>query len=277
MKKFFKWTSLVLGGLFMLVAVSGLTLYSVGMKKLNQTYPNIAVETVNIPTDADAIARGKHVATIWACTRCHGEDLSGMMITNDPLSGIVPLLGTISTPNLTSGNGGIAASYTDTDWVRALRHGVMGDGGVEVLMFDYSTMSDQDLGDLIAYLKQVPPLDTNYPEMRYGPILPVVSNIGLLTPAAERIDHDVPRSVDPTPAATVEYGGYLSAVCTACHGNLIGNIVKNWKQDEFIHTFKTGVSSDGKQFGPTMSSNTFREMTDTELTALWLYFTNPKP
>jgi mono/diheme cytochrome c family protein len=261
MMNIIKWTVIVLGGLFVLVTISGSILYSIGMKKLNQMYPGIAVETVNVPMDADAIARGKHVATIRACTRCHGEDLSGRMITNDPLSGMVPLLGTISAPNLTSGKGGIATSYTDTDWVRAIRHGVMPQGRGEALMFDYWTMSDQDLGDLIAYLKQAPPVDTNYPEMRYGLIVPVISS----------------RPVDPTPGATVEYGEYLSAVCTACHGNLIGNAVKTWKQDEFIHAFRTGVLPDGKQFGPTMSSNTFREMTGTELSALWLYYTNPTP
>ena len=61
------------------------------------------------------------------------------------------------------------------------------------------------------------------------------------------------------------------------HGSGIDNLVKTWGQEEFIRTFRTGVLPDGKQFGPTMSSNTFREMTDTELNALWLYFTNPKP
>ena len=277
MNKFIKWIAILLGGLFVSLVLAGLVLYPIGMKQLSQTYPNIAVEKVLIPTDADAVARGKHIATIWACTRCHSEDLSGRTITNDPLSGMVPLMGTIPASNLTSGKGGIATSYTDTDWVRAIRHGVMRDGGVEVLMFDYSTMSDQDLGDLIVYLKQIPPVDTNYPEMRYGPILPVVSNIELFTPAAQRIDHAAPRQADPTLGATVEYGRYLSVICTACHGNLIGNTVRSWKQDEFIHIFKTGVLSNGKQFGRTMSSNTFREMTDTELTALWLYFTNPKP
>jgi mono/diheme cytochrome c family protein len=277
MKKFIKWTSIVLGGLFVLVAVAGLVLYPIGMKKLNQTYPNLAMETVNIPTDAEAVARGKHIATIWACTRCHGDNLSGTMIPNDPLSGIIPLLGTIPAPNLTSGTGGIASSYTDTDWVRAIRHGVMPEGSGEVLMFDYSTMSDQDLGDLIAYLKQLPPVDANYPEMKDGPVLPIVAAAGLLPPAAEQIDHKATRPASPTPGATVAYGRYLSAVCIACHGNSIGNVVKNWKEDEFIHTFQTGVLPDGKQFGPTMSSSTFREMTDTELTALWLYFTNPKP
>jgi mono/diheme cytochrome c family protein len=277
MNKFIQWTGLVLGGLFVLFALTGLVLYPMGMKKLNQTYPNIAVETVNIPSDADAVARGKHIATIWACTRCHGEDLSGWVITKDPIQRTVPLLGTIPASNLTSGKGGIATSYTNTDWVRAIRHGVMPDGEVEALMFDYSTMSDQDLGDLIAYLKQVPPVDTNYLEKHYGPIVPVISNIGLFTPAAEKIDHNASRPAYPAPGATVEYGQYLSAVCIACHGDLIRNVVKNWKQDEFIHTFQTGVLSDGKPFGPTMSSSTFSEMTDTELNALWLYFTSDKP
>jgi len=277
MKRFIIWTGIVLGGLFVLPAFAGLVLYSIGTNKLNQTYPNVVVETVNIPTDSDAVARGRHIATIWACTRCHGEDLSGAMITNDPLSGIVPIMGTIPAPNLTSGKGGIATSYTDTDWVRAIRHGVMPEGRGEVLMFDYSTMSDQDLGDLIAYLKQIPPVDTNYPEMRYGPLVPIVSEVGLLPPAAEQIDHGAPRPADPMPGATVEYGGYLATICTACHGNGIGNVVKKWKQEEFIRTFNTGVLSNGKQFGPTMSSETFRELTDMELDALWLYFTSDKP
>jgi mono/diheme cytochrome c family protein len=277
MKKIIQWTSIVLSGLFVLIVVAGLLLYPVGMKKLNQTYPNLAVETINIPIDKEAIARGKHIATIWTCSRCHGEDLSGSVITNDPLAGIVPLLGTIPASNLTSGKGGIASSYTDTDWVRAIRHGVLPDGHVATLMYDYSRMSNQDLGDLIAYLKQIPRIDTNYPEMAYGPILPVLSNIGLLTPAAEKINHSAPRPADPTPGATVEYGAYLSAICNACHGNSIGYTVNKWAQAEFVSTFQTGVLSNGRQFGPTMSSNTFREMTDTELTALWLYFRGDKP
>jgi len=277
MKRFIKWTAIVFGGLLMLVAITESILYPMGMKKLNQTYPNLAVETINIPTDVDAIAHGKHIATIWGCTRCHGEDLSGMIFTRDPLSGLVPLGGKISASNLTSGMGGVAGTFTDADWVRVIRHGVMPDGSVEVFMFDYSTMSDQDLGDLIAYLKQIPPVDASYPEIKYGLITPVVSNVGLLMPAAERIDHSTLHSADPAPNANVEYGEYLSSICTACHGNSVGNSVKKWNQGEFVSTFQTGVLSNGKQFGPTMSSSTFREMTDTELTALWLYFTNSNP
>lgn len=130
---------------------------------------------------------------------------------------------------------------------------------------------------MIAYLKQISPVDTNYPENSDGPILPIIAAAGLLPPAATKIDHSALRSTDPTPDTTVEYGGYLSTICTACHGNSIGDVVKNWKRDEFIRTFQTGVLPNGKQFSPTMSSSTFREMTHTELTALWLYFTNSEP
>jgi len=277
MKKSLKWTAMIFGGLIFLSALAGMVLYGIGMKKISQSYPDISVETIRIPANADAIARGRHVSIIWACTRCHGTDLSGAMISNDPLSGIVPILGTISAPNLTSGKGGIATSYTDTDWVRAIRHGVMPEGRGEVLMFDYSTMNDQDLGDLIAYLKQIQPIDRNYPEIRYGPLVPIVSVVGLFTPAAEQINHSASRPTEPTPGATVEYGRYLSEICTACHGNSIGNVVRKWKQEEFINTFNTGFLPNRKPFGQTMSSGIFREMTDDELTALWLHFTNSKP
>src|SRR5512136_1811032 len=113
-------------------------------EKLSQSYPDIPVETVEIPTDADAVARGRHIATIWVCTKCHGENLGGILLANDPI------VRTIPASNLTAGRRGIAESSTDTDWIRAIRHGVKPNGQVEIFMYDYySTMSDRDLGDLI--------------------------------------------------------------------------------------------------------------------------------
>ena len=276
MKKFFKWIGIVLGGLVGLTLLAGLVLYPIGMKKLTRTYPNIAVESVNIPTDAAAIARGKHVSVIWACTKCHGEDLSGKILTNDPVEGIIPTFGSIPAPNLTSGKGGMGQIYIDTDWVRAIRHGIKPNHQAEIYMY-VSTISDQDLGDLIAYLKQIPPVDTDSPAISYGPFLPVAPALGIYTPAAELIDHNAPHPEDPAPGATLEYGKYLSAICAQCHGNGISNAVKNWKQEDFIRTFNAGVLPDGRQLGPTMSSQTFNEMNDTELTALWLYFAGVKP
>jgi cytochrome c553 len=272
MKIFVKWTAIVLGGVISLTFLTGLALYPIGMKKFTRTYPNIAVEAVNIPTAADAIARGRHISIVWGCTKCHGENLSGTLMADDPI------LGTIPASNLTYGNGGIARSYTDVDWVRAIRHGVKPDSKVEIFMYDYySTLSDQDLGDLIAYLKQIQPVDSEYPAIHIGPLIAIAPAVGLFKPAAELIDHDTIRATKPVAGATIEYGRYLSAICTECHGGGIANAVKNWKQEDFIRTFNTGVLPDGKKLSPTMSSKTFSEMNDTELAALWLYFTSTKP
>lgn len=278
MKKIFKWTGIVLSGLIVLTLLTGLVMYPIGMKKITRTYSNITVETVNIPTDAEAIARGRHVSIIWACAKCHGEDLSGKLITNDPIDGSIPTFGSIPAPNLTSGNGGIGQFYTDTDWVRAIRHGIKANDQAEIYMY-VSTLSDQDLGDLIAYLKQVPPVDTDSPAISYGPLIPILPALGIFTPAAELIDHTAPPPADPVPGATVEYGRYLSAICAECHGAGIANAMKNknWKQEDFIRTFNAGVLPDGRLLGSTMSSNTFRELNNLELSALWLYFMGDRP
>jgi len=265
MKKFMKWTGIVLGGLIGLALLAGVALYPSGMEKLTRSYPGIPVEAVDIPTGPDAVARGRHISIIWGCTKCHGEDLSGTLLTNDPI------LGTIPASNLTSGKGGVAKSYADADWIRAIRHGVMPNSRVEAFMYDYSTLSDQDLGALIAYLKQIPPIDADYPETRFGPIVPIAPAVGLLTPAAELIAHGAPHPADPVPGATIEYGRYLSALCTECHGQNLASKLGKWTQEDFIRAVRTGVLPNGKQIGPAMSSKTFGEMSDVELIALWLY------
>jgi hypothetical protein len=277
MKKIMKWSGIVLGGLIGLIVLTGVVLYPIGMEKLNRSYPGIPVESIRIPTTADAVARGQHLATIWACTRCHGENLGGTLMTNDPIEGSIPILGSIPATNLTSGKGGIGQSYTDADWIRAIRHGVKPNNQVEVFMYDYSILGDRDLGDLIAYLKQVPPVNGNSSTVDYGPIVPIVPAVGMFTPAAEQMDHSAPRPVEPLPGVTKEYGQYLSAICAGCHGASISNGLKSWKQEDFIRTFQTGVLPNGRQFGPTMSSKTISEMSDAELAALWLYFARARP
>jgi mono/diheme cytochrome c family protein len=140
MRNVMKWTGIVLGGLIGLALLAVLALYPIGMKRLNRSYTSIPVETIDLPSGAAAVARGRHTAIVWGCAKCHGDNLGGMMLANDPFIGAIPA------SNLTAGKGGIAGSYTDADWTRAIRHGVKPDGRVEVFMYDYySTMSDQDL------------------------------------------------------------------------------------------------------------------------------------
>jgi len=265
MKKFLKWTGILLSGFIGLALLAGVLLVPGGMKTLTQTYPDIPVETIAIPTGPDAVASGKHIATIWACTKCHGEDLSGKMLSDDPF------IGTIPAANLTSGKGGVGASYSETDWIRAIRYGVEPDGHATIFMNDYTTLSDKDLGDLIAYLKQLPLVDAKYPESQYGPLSALASVVGLYTPAAKMTDETMPRPADPAPDVTVDYGRYLFTGCGECHSASLAGKVKDWTQADFVRALQTGILPGGKKLTPAMPLKTYGEMTDTELSALWLY------
>jgi len=60
-------------------------------------------------------------------------------------------IGTLSAPNLTRGQGGLGATFSDADWVRAIRHGVHADGTTLLIMpseaFVY--MNEPDVAALV--------------------------------------------------------------------------------------------------------------------------------
>jgi cytochrome c553 len=271
MRKIIKWTAIMLGVLIGLVMITGVILYAVGKKKLRRAYAGIHVESVGIPSDPEAIARGRHVSIIWACTKCHGDNLGGRVFTKDPVGETIPTFGRIPAANLTSGKGGIGRSFTDMDWIRAIRHGVRPANKPEIFM-KVTAISEQDLGDLIAYLKQLPPVDSDSTSLKYGPVIPITSALGIFAPVAGEIDHNATQSANPVPQASAEYGRYLSSICAECHSGSIAKPMKNWSRQDFIRTFQTGLLPNGKRFGPTMSSKTFTEWNEMELSALWLYF-----
>lgn len=120
MKKVLKWIGIglvVLVGLVVVIA-GGMILST--NSRLNKSYSHIQAEPLSIPTDAASLAIGQHWAEMQ-CQDCHGEDLGGGPFFEDPA------LGYVDAANLTSGTGGIGATYTDEDWVLAIRHGVKQD------------------------------------------------------------------------------------------------------------------------------------------------------
>ena len=129
-RKIFKWIGIVLGSLVGMSVLAFVVLYVIGTSRWNHLRVkdyDVPVETITIPTDQASIARGEHIATIRLCRDCHSETLSGQ-------SESVPGLITMAFPNLTSGAGGVGATNTDEDWVRAIRHGVGHDGRGLLLM-----------------------------------------------------------------------------------------------------------------------------------------------
>jgi mono/diheme cytochrome c family protein len=294
MKRLLKWTAIGLGGFISLLLVAVLALYAFSSARINKRY-DIVTKAVTIPTDAEALARGQHLADILGCTDCHGETLTGEPFMEEPL------LANLYADNLTAGNGGTGSRYSDADYVRVMRHGVNPEG-ISVLFMpsqEMNHLSDDDLGALIAFLRAVQPVDNELPDNSVGllgRILLVTGQLPLLP--AELIDHTARLAVAPEPAITIEYGLYLARGCQGCHGpdfaggaipgappdappatNLTpaGNL-GNWSEADFFSTMRSGVTPDGRQLDSKwMPWRPAAKMTDDELKAVWLFLQSLPP
>ena len=297
MRKFLKWFGVIGGGLVVVAVLLVVVLFLVGSRKVNRTY-DVAIATVSIPTDAASIARGKHyVEAVGVCQVCHGQNLAGPVIDDCkdvPCIGFSDesIFGKIAPANLTSGIGGIGGSFTDDDYIRAIRHGIGMDNQALTIMpaEEYNRISDDDLGAIIAYLKTLPPVDNEVGESGLGPLgRTLASFVEGLIPAS-LIDHEAQRPQSPAVGVTAEYGEYLSNICTVCHGDgLSGSRVPGndrvkapditmngdigtWTKSQFIDTIRSGNTPRGNLLDPRfMPWNRFTQMTNDELDAIWLY------
>jgi mono/diheme cytochrome c family protein len=287
-KRILKWIGVGFSVVIILLLSAAGVMYFRGQSRFNQTY-TVQVETVAIPSDAASLERGQHLVVL-SCAGCHGENLAGTDFFNDPG------LGTIHAKNLTSGQGGIGASYTDADFVRILRHGVRPDGTSVFVMpskgFHY--LSDQDLGSIIAYLRPVPPIDQEWSPKQFTLLGNVLIGVGVFDNfmMADLIDHTGPRPAAPPIGVTKEYGDYLARLsgCRQCHGpqlsggkvddptiNLLGpNLtpggeLATWSDADFLKTIRTGVTPSDHLLSEVMPWKTYAKMSDDELKAVFLY------
>lgn len=284
--KVLKWIGITLGALLALLLLAAVALYFIGSSKLDRQY-TLSVAPVAVPTGAQALQRGEHLAAIYVCQDCHTRQLSGQVYFD------IPGMVSIPTPNLTSGAGGVGAGNTVEDWVRAIRHGVGRDGRALFIMpstaFYY--LGDEDLGALIAYLQSLPPVDNPLPARSVALMGRLMLGAGMFPPfSADQIDHDTPPPPVPPQAVSVEYGGYLARTCTECHGENLngapfgppgqevpspnltpGGDLAGWSETDFIHTLRSGVTPSGHKLSPDMPWESFGQMTDDELKALWMF------
>jgi mono/diheme cytochrome c family protein len=288
MRKVFKWLAILVGVVIGLALITVLGMYISTTLRINKIY-SINVDGVQISSDAAEVARGK----AWVsseCTHCHGSNLAGKTIFEDPK------LGNISSMNLTPGKGGMGSKFSDLDWVRAIRYGVNQEGRSLIAMpaSDFYHFSDRDLGAIIAYLKTLPPVDQEWQEPQFTPLAKVLISANAFGKIieAELIDPNAPRPAVPPAGATSEYGAYLVEVsgCRSCHhANLAGGKVSNpqspkarnltpggelvgWTAADFMDTLRTGVTPSGHALNPEfMPWSDFKNMTDEQLTAIWNY------
>jgi len=283
----------VAAGLAGVALLSLAALHGAAAGRLARRYP-LDVPAVAISSSSDALARGRHlVEVVGQCTTCHGPDLSGLELADDPW------LGRIWGPNLTPGRGGLAGR-SDLDLVRAIRHGVKPDGRSVVMMPShyFSRFDDRDLGAIVGFLRTLPPVDRVAPPLRVGPVSAAVLVSGQ---APDLLPAELLAATGPTggarpatPAATAAYGAYLveTGGCKVCHkadlaGGLhplslpeeppppdltLGGRLAGWSEAGFVRALRTGRTPDGRQLDARwMPWPTTARMTDLELRAIWLH------
>lgn len=261
-KKFLKWT-----GLTFLCLVLFVLLFSwLFANKFNSKFEKIYTfkpESIAIPTDSASIARGAMLAV--GCMNCHDRDLGGKVFFDEPEIGV------LASSNLTRAKGSATESYTDEDFVRAIRHGLNKNGNPLMVMPSeaYCHFSDEDLGALIAYIKSLPPVERIFEKRYFTYMSQVMAGAGMFGNlfAFDIIDHENAKNITAPPIGnSVEYGAYVASFegCQTCHGaNLGGGIspdpvsppvpditkgsrAGNWTKEEFISFFKTGKTPDGR-------------------------------
>jgi mono/diheme cytochrome c family protein len=290
MRKLLKW----IGGVLGVLVLAALGLYALAYFKSEAAMKvryAVSDPPLAMARDPEAVARGAHLFATRGCGECHGDDAGGKEVFDaGPVARIVA-------PNITTG--GRLKGTSPEQVAAAIRHGVAADGRPLVFMpsEDFHEMSDADVAAIVAFLQQLPPSDHQPPPLEVRPVGRVMWLLGQfpLLPA-EKLDHSPRARSAPAIAATAEYGKYLAQGCVGCHGanfagqhvpgtppsfpdsqNLTPAALGKWSEADFIATIRTGKRPDGSALDPFMPWETYAQMTDVELQALWAYFRTLPP
>jgi mono/diheme cytochrome c family protein len=288
MARLLKYLLYTVGVLVLLLLAGAGGIYLSTNRALAATMP-LPTHAVTAPSDAASVTRGEHlVRALVKCVDCHGDDLGGKLMLDDPA------IGTLWAPNLTRGQGGLPADYDAVAFERAIRHGLRMNGVRLVVMpsEEYQRVSDEDLGAIIAYLNSLAPVDREIPLPKLGPLARVLNVAGVFPLFGhDKVTH-AEEAVPSVPVdTTIAYGKYIGDIgCAGCHGagygggkipgappewpataNLTPTGLGHYTYEGFVNALKTGKRPDGSAIDPMMPIQTTKLMTDVELKATWNY------
>lgn len=162
--------------------------------------------SLSIPTDSAALARGDHLVRTRGCRGCHGDDLGGEL-----------MWGTALAPDLVA----YAQQESAATFEAALRHGIGRDGRAMYSMpsFNFMRLRDEDVADIIAYLRSLKSANRELPTAKLPWQLRLDLALGndAAIPAFLDLVPPLRRADDPDPA--IARGEYIAmTTCNECHG-----------------------------------------------------------
>jgi mono/diheme cytochrome c family protein len=234
------------------------------------------------PHTAD-LANGETMFHIGGCASCHAVPKQEDSTRLGGGLGLVSAFGTFYVPNISSDPKDGIGSWSEAEFITALTKGTSPEGEHLFPIFPYTSyqrMKFDDLRDLFAYIKTLPPVagtprdhDVSFPFN----IRRLVGGWKLLY-----LDGEAFKS-DPVQSAQWNRGAYLvngAGHCAECHSprNDVGAIVpskrfsgsptpygqsgfpnitqsalKNWSETAIAETLTTGMTADGDRVGGPMA------------------------
>lgn len=263
-------------------------------QKMGRTV-KVPMAALEVTRDPARIEHGAYLYRSRGCADCHGANGGGREVFS---SGGMLVVG----PNLTGGPNSAVRDYTVADWERTLRHGVKPSGRPVLIMpsEDYARLTDADTIDLIAYVRQLAPVDGLAAVVQLPLPVRVLYGAGAIKDAAAKIDHDAPPALPVAAMVSVQHGAYVANACIGCHGaqlsggkipggpphwpaaaNLTpgrGSVMPRYADAEaFSRMMRSGLRPDGSAVDKAMPFEALAAMNDTDLHALYAYLKTTSP
>ena len=276
MKRLLRWIGIAFGSVVVVAIVAYAVVYLLSEQALRRKYP-VPPVTLAVPNDPESIKEGQRLAAVRGCTPgCHGRNGEGEVMFDQPM------IARITAPNLSTA----ARKYGSNELAAIIRHGVRPDGRSMLVMPSqtYATLTEQDLGRIVAFLKSMPGVPGLEPSISPGPMGRLGLAMGKFKMAAQHIAETV-----PPPAATGEgaiRGRYLAqTICSECHGTSLRgdsnpsftspdlHMTKAYSPEAFARLMRTGIAIGDRTLGvmTTQSKNNLSHLTDAEIAALYSY------
>jgi mono/diheme cytochrome c family protein len=234
-----------------------------------------------IPKDKAAIARGRHIAQTRGCLDCHGHHLEGQPFHSGSW-GFNAVAANIAL---------LAKQESPAALERAIRHGIGHDGKALYSMpsYNFIRLRDDDLADLIAFIRSVPARDSHLAQSTLGWEIRWDIATGKDAAIAAFISKVPPLTFQSHPDPAVRRGEYLAMTsCNECHGfGLRGDnpfdppgqgppdlvIAGSYAKPDFIRFMRTGRAAGDRELR--MMSDVarvrFSHWTDSEVDDLYAF------
>ncbi len=233
-------------------------------------YPKI---NYGVGEKANQLKRGEYLVKMGDCIACHtskeGQAFAGGLAFDTPF-------GTLYSPNITPDKTTGIGDWSEADFNRAVREGILPDGQYAYPAFPfpyYNKLTNQDLADIRAYLKAIPAV--NKPAIKNNMMFPFnwrFLQLGWRLMFFE-FQKTGPYKLDLTQNTSWNRGAYLVlglGHCDMCHTPMYYLLSKKFVLGAPIGKYHLAGGFVNGFYAPNITSTRMQEVTENQLAEVFL-------